>query len=242
MSKVSRLVSIKNAVLNALQDTGLDIAADVPVFTRWAAWAEKEGIGSYYSYCKKIEVLDLKDNHAFLPADASYVQGVILGDHGCDSTDLFERCYNNSISSSSFDNTFLVIDAPDPNATFTTGTKWEVHNGHLKFKSDMTDGKVTVQYLGFHTDAQGFPEVLDSHLEAIVEYIMYKFCVRSRYSPLKMDHSDIARHQSNYQRLFIDARAEDAQISDSERKEIVALIHNPWSGIGVNFGIDTNLF
>lgn len=234
MSKISRLVSIKNPVLNALQDMGLDIAADVPVFTRWAAWAEKEGIASYYSYCKKIEVIDLKDCHAPLPCDAVYVQGVLIGDYGCDCTDLFEKslCSLSSITGFNSDNTFLVIDSTDTNNPFPTRVKWETHNGHLKFKTHYPNTKVTIQYLGFHLDEQGFPKVLDTHLEAITEYIMYKFAVRSRYSPLKMDHSDIARHQSNYQRLFIDARAEDAQISDSERREIVAMINDPYIGYG----------
>jgi hypothetical protein len=238
MSAVSRLVSIKNPVLNALQDMGIDVAADVPVFTRWAAWAERYGIDSYYSYCKKIEVLDLKDCCAELPCDAAFVQAVIIGDYGCECTDLFERFFSITSTTSGFssDNTFLVIDATTQSNPIHTKVKWDTHNGHLRFKTQQTDTKVTIQYLGFHKDEQGFPMVLDTHLEAIVEYILYKFCVRSKFSPQKMTDSDRNFHYTNWHRLAIDARAEDARISDSERLEIVSMIHDPFIGYGMNVG------
>lgn len=240
MSTVSRLVSIKNPVLNALQDMGIDIAADVPVFTRWAAWAERYGIDSYYSYCKKIVVLDMVDCSAELPCDAAFVQAVVVGDFGCDCTDLFERFFNSisTLTGFSSDSTFLVLDSTDQNNAIQTKIKWYVQDGRLRFKTHHNDTKITVQYLGFDVDAQGFPKVLNSHMEAIVEYIMYKYCVRSKFSPQKMSDSDRQWHKREYDRLCIDARAEDAQISDSERLEIVSMLHNPFAG----YGLPVNLF
>ncbi len=239
MSSVNRLVSVKNANLNALQDMGIDIAADIPVFTRWAIEAEKNKIGSYYSYCRKIAVLDITGCAVHLPCDAAFVQAAILGDHGCDCSDLFDRFYSSIPTMSAFspDNAFTIIDNAGLYSCISTKIKWYVQGGKLMFKQNYDGQKVTIQYLGFETDAQGFPMVLESHLEAIVEYIMYKYCVRSKFSALKMTDSDRKHHQMEYIRLACEARATDAEISDGERQEIIAMIHDPFIGYGLNVSL-----
>src|SRR5690349_4075757 len=96
---VNKLVSIKNAVQDTFEDTGIDITKDIPVFTRWALNAEKE-IGSFYSYRKKRAVLTINECRAKLPCDAMSVQIVVNGDQGCDCADLFNRC--NFLADNSF--------------------------------------------------------------------------------------------------------------------------------------------
>ena len=105
------------------------------------------------------------------------------------------------------------------------------------FKNNYHGQKVTIQYLGFELDPQGFPMVLESHLEAIVEYILYKYCVRSKFSPLKMTDSDRAWHYNQHIRLACEARATDAEISDGERQEIIGMIHDPFIGFGMNVSL-----
>ena len=239
MSVINRLVSIKNPVLNALQDMGIDIAADVPVFTRWAADAEKNGIGSHYSYTKQIEVLTIENCTVELPVNATYVQYVVLGDYGCECVDLFDVINRSIPSLTGFntDNTFLIVDANGDQSCSQSSIKWTVQNGKLIFRKDYKGEKITVQYLGLERDQQGFPMVMENHVEAIVEYIMYKYCVRSKFSPLKMTDSDRAWHYKQWNILASEARATDSIISDSDRQEIIAMIHNPYIGYGADVAL-----
>jgi len=236
---VNRLVSIKVPVLNALQDMGMDIAKDVVVFTRWAVEAERDHIGSYYSYKRKRAVLDIKGCTAVLPCDASFVQGMIIGDHGCDCGDLFERCFSTltnyrqeSVA------TFLVVDLPVSGQVVTlSDLKWEIQQGKMVLKNNHDGEKMTIQYLGFDTDEDGFPKVMENHVPAIVEYIMYKVAVRSRFSPQKMDHTDIRFHWLEWMRSASHARSEDAKLTESDRADIIAMIHDPFIGYGLETGM-----
>lgn len=237
---VNKMLSIKVPVLNAFQDMGIDLAKDIPTFTRWASEAEKQ-IGSYYSFKKKHAVLTIKGCTTELPCEASFVQRVLLGDFGCDCEDLFGRILNLSPSVIS-DNTqsgFIVLNVENndlPTCSFS-GIRWEVQQNKLVFDSNRDGEKITIQYLGFEVDADGLPMVGENHVEAIVEYIMYKYCTRSRFSPIKMDHTDVQMHWKEWHRLCSHARAEDAQLSETDRLQIVAMIHDPYVGYGLEVGM-----
>lgn len=235
---VNKHVSIRVPVLNALQDMGIDIAKDVPVFTRWAAEAEKQ-IGSYYSLCKNIEVIKIKNCRAELPCDAAFVQLVILGEYGCECTDLFDLCISNSaILGAASTDTFLIIDSALSTQTASLALmKWEVQGNNIVFRGDHDGELCTVQYLGFKKDEHGFPMVLENHVGALVEYIMFKYCVRSKFSPVKMTDSDRMFHWREWMRQASQSRAEDAELSDSDRQEIIAMIHNPFGGYGMDVGM-----
>lgn len=251
---INKLISVKVPVLNAIQDMGIDITKDVPTFTRWAVWAEKHGIGSYYSLQRKRAVLKVNGCVAELPCEASFVQGVLLGDFGCDCGDLFSMCFNSfGIVGAATTDTFLIIDRPDTNQQVSIlGIKWEVQNNKLIFKQNLnalnvnstttvpqitTPQKVTIQYLGIETDKDGFPMVVEGHQEAIAAYIGYMFCKRSRFSPVKMDHGDLQWHWREWMRLASEARASDAELSDTDRQEIAAMISDPYIGRGMEVGM-----
>jgi hypothetical protein len=246
---IKKLISIKNAVQNTFEDIGIDITKDIPVFTRWAVAAERE-IGSYYSYRKKISVLTIENCRAKLPCDAMAVQIVIGGDQGCDCGDLFSRCSvlsNNSValtSISTFSNTnsFLVVDSTfGLNDLRFTSTGWDIQNDYLVFKSNLDGEKVTIQYLGLEVDCDGFPLICENHLEAITEYIMYKYCMRSRFSANKIDLGDAKLHFAEWNRLCSHSRAMDNEISESDKNEIAALLNNPLSGWGLTLGMNKPL-
>lgn len=235
---MNKLISIKVPVLNALQDMGIDMAKDVPAFTRWASQAEKE-IGSFYSLRRKRAVLTIKGCTAELPCDATFVQRVLLGDFGCDCDDLFSTILNlgSATISANTQDSFIVVNAPSddiPTSFAYSGIRWEVQQNKLVFSSNREGQKVTIQYLGFETDEDGLPKVGENHIEAIVEYIMYKYSIRSRFSPIKMDHSDVQMHWREWMRLCSHARADDAELSETDRMQIVAMIHDPWIGYGIS--------
>jgi len=233
---INKLISVKQPILEAQEDMGFDITRDKPTFAMWAVRAEKD-IGSYYSYKRMRVVLTITGCTAHLPASAAYVKTAVLGDHGCDCGELMHGLYNWALSLSVASNeVFLLIDRPNADQFCLGNITWAVQDNCLLFNKNLDGQKITVEYLGLEEDCDGFVLVNENHIPAIIEYIMWKFCVRSRFSNIKMDLADVKMHQAEYFRLASDARALDAELTDAERAEIVAILHDPWSGWGLPVG------
>lgn len=231
----NKLISIKAPVLEALEDMGIEGNKDIPTITRWVARAENK-IGTRIGLRRKIVVLEVKHCCAELPCETNTVQSVILGDYGNSCTELFDRCYNSALSlAANATDTFLVIDKPDPNVKFTIGgLKYEIQDNTIVLSSQMYHGKkITTQILCMETDSDGFPKIIEGHVEACVEYAMWRFAKRSLFSPNRMDLGTIDRFKIDWEQAARAARAEDGKISQETRDEIVAMLHNPWSGFGL---------
>ncbi len=238
---INKLVSVNNVIINLLDDLALDHTKYKPMFTNWAIWAEKQ-IGSFYQYEKKFAVLDICGCHAELPCDAKYLQRAIMGDRGCDCTDLFNMVCGNllnsvNVTSGSIDSTsFLVVDLPS-SATATSGTfsfgfmGYDIQDNKIIFKQNLDGQKVTIQYLGLKCDCDGIPLVGENHLEALAEYCMYKFRRRNPKSGIQLGM--IRDHKEAWERLAARSRGDDAEVNDSDYKRIVALLHDPYAGKGL---------
>jgi hypothetical protein len=237
---INKLISIKQAILEASEDMGFDITRDKPTFAMWAVRAEKD-IGSYYSYKRQRAVLTITGCCAELPSGAAYLKAAVLGDHGCDCEALFTNLYTWASSSAiSASETFLIIDRPDTDSFCLGGSSYSIQDNAILFANNLDGQKVTIEYLGLQEDCDGFVMVNENHIPAIIEYIMWKFCIRSRFSNLKMELGDTKMHQQEYFRLASDSRAMDAQLTESERAEIVSLLTDPFSGYGLNLGESAN--
>ena len=237
---INKLISIKQAILEASEDMGFDITRDKPTFAMWAVRAEKD-IGSYYSYKRQRAVLTIKGCCAELPSNAAFLKAVVMGDHGCDCEALFNNLYTWASSSAiATSETFLIIDRPDSDDFCLGGTSYGIQDNAILFNTNMDGQKVTIEYLGLEEDCDGFVMVNENHVPAIIEYIMWKFCIRSRFSNLKMELGDTKMHKDEYFRLASDSRAMDATLNPSDRAEIVNMIHDPWSGIGLDIGINAD--
>jgi len=236
---INKLISIKEAILEASEDMGFDLTRDKPVFAMWAVRAEKD-IGSYYSYIRKRAVLTIKNCRAELPCSAAYLKAVVYGDHGCDCGELFAGLYGWGLQWEAGGTTLFgaeIFSVVDPLGSFSLyGERYEVQNNCIVFSTNMDGQKVTVEYLGLEEDCDGFVMINENHVPAIIEYIMWKFCVRSRFSQIKMDLGDIQMHQREYNRLVADSRAIDATLTPMEREACVAMLHNPVSGFGLSIG------
>lgn len=228
-------------MLQAAKDMGIDLTRDKPTFAMWAVRAEKD-IGSYYSYKRIRKVLTISGCRAELPCAAAYLKAAVLGDHGCDCDKLMGSLYSwaSSVTASS-NQVFLLIDQPDTSDQFCLGgISWEVQDNSLLFNKNLDGQKVTIEYLGLEEDCDGFVLCNENHVPAIIEFIMWKFCVRSRFSQNKMDAGDVKEHKYEYFRLASDAKALDATLTDIERAEIVAMLHDPFTGIGLDIGMNDN--
>lgn len=239
---INKFVSIKIPVSHAFDEMGIDITRDKPTFTKWAVRAEKD-IGSYYSYKRQRKVLDIVNCRAALPINAAYLKTALLGDHGCECGELFRGVYSWASSISITTNeVFILVDNSGASCFDCCGVTWEVQDNNLVFNKDLNGQKVTVEYLGLEEDCDGFVLINENHIPAIIQFIKWKYAERSRFTPNKMDHMDVKYNKDEYFRLVSDARAEDNTLTDSQRAEIVALIHDPFSGYGLDVSVTNNSY
>lgn len=239
---INKLVSIKEAILSASEDMGFDLTRDKPTFAMWAVRAEKD-IGSYYSYKRKRVVITIKGCIAELPSCAAYLKGVLMGDQGCDCGELFNDFYSwgygSNVSQQEVGLTVLTSTLDAPSFTLA-GTRYEIQDNSIVFASNLDGQKVTVEYLGLEEDCDGFVMINENHIPAIIEFIMWKFCIRSRFSPIKMELGDIMMHQKEYFRLASDSRALDAELTPLEREACVSMLMDATGGFGLNVGSSLN--
>ena len=236
---INKLISYKNVLVDLLDNLNLDHTKYTPMFTRWIEKAETK-IGSRYQYTKKKAVLDIKGCHADLPSDAQALQLAIIGDQGCDCTDLFNQCFNNFSAQTSTDTirgfnnlSFLVVDVRNNDSGPWDFVEYEVQDNKLIFKQNLDGLQVTVQYLGLATDCDGILQIGENHVDAITEYCMWQYRRQNIKSGIDLG---LARdHQMNWERQCLNARAIDAgkSFTESERRLTLELLHDPHAGWGL---------
>lgn len=233
---ILKKISIKIPVFEFIENLGLDETRMMPLLKRWAVEADHK-IGSYYAYKRQICVVEVKECKAELPCGAVSVLAWIYGDHGCDCGLLFSQCYSTQVSlgiAVSGLNGFEFIDAVGHQGSCRcVQVGWEIQNNHIVFNKSFPAGtKITIQYLGYEEDSDGFPLVNENHGSAITAFLEWQLAKQSRWKPTVKTQNEnaIKEMERSWAQECRQARAEDAQPSDSERAEIVAMINNPLSG------------
>jgi hypothetical protein len=234
---INKLISIYDSVNNAFEDMGIDITNDAPVFLRWAIKAEKK-IGSYYGLRRKVFVLDVKDCIAHIPNNARFVNVVVEGDRGCDCDDLASQCGFSNMDvfgvPGGENYTFLIVDVPDRNnrnAVFSQ-VRWEVQDNKIVFAHKMTCDKVTIQAMVYEVDCHGYPLVNENHIEALTYWIQTKYAERSRFTTSKMTMEDISLFNKRWESSMFEARADDSELSETDRADIADMRNDPLIGYG----------
>jgi hypothetical protein len=242
---INKLISIRNPIINAIDLLGLDHVQDMPIFTTWAIDAENK-IGSYYQWVRKRVVLDIHNCTVCLPADAKSIQKAILGDVGCACDDLTSsRCdllFNNTgtFVNSNTSGSFLIVDLGSDFEDFIGSVPYTIQDNKLLLNQCLDGQKITVQYLGYKTDCDGFLEIGQNHVDAIKWYIIWLYWYRKRnLSPMEQGKMNTARQE--WERNCANARATDSEPSESEKLEMNAMLHDPLVGYGLNLGMNTTL-
>ncbi len=236
---INKLVSIKNAVLDAQDMLGLDNDALRPLFTTWATYAEKE-IGGQ-GVIRKFAVIDICGCTAQLPCDVKKMRGAILGEHDPNCGSIFSNRIGGSINfSSDVGNQFIVVDAGSINETTNCGmVPYEIQDNKMVFNYDVNETKMTIMYDGYASDCDGFIKIGENHVAAISEYIQYMYWKRKR----NKDNQEVNSMNMAYRewdRLCAHARALDAELTESDREEIAQLYNDPYAGRGLYTGMTTN--
>ncbi len=238
----NKLISIKNPITDAMDLIGIDHDKFIPLFTRWAEVAEKE-IGSWFQYELKRKVLTIDKCVACLPDDAVYVQIAILGDMGEDCADLMANAcniINLPQSTGTAANTFLVVDLGSDQGIVRGYINHQVQNNKLIFQQDFDGQSVTIQYLRFKKDCDGFMEVGENHVQAIKWYIVWQYFFR-RSNLSGYEYGKMNKAEAEWHRECAHARAQDAELTASDRAKIVGMMHDPYIGIGLSVGMNTTL-
>lgn len=243
---VNKLISIKNPIVDAMDILGLEHDKNIPFFTRLATLAENE-IGSFYQYILKREVITIKNCIACLPNDAVYVDIAILADLGCECTDLraivnASGALNLPSTTGTTDNSFLVVDigSAEDGGSLIGSVNFSIQNNKLIFEQNFDGYKITVQYLAFSTDCDGFLEVGQNHVQAIKWYIVWNYFYRKN-NINSMEYGKMNMAKAEWEREIRHARAQDAELTNSQRLQINCMYANPVSGIGMSYGMTTTL-
>lgn len=243
---INKLISIKVPIMDAMELCGTENAKDEMVFTRWGELAEKE-IGSRFQFVKKIAVLDIENCAACLPNDAAYLQRALLGNYGCDCTDLFYKWCSavsvetSTLSSSSVPPSFLVVDAESTGwTTFNNVVDCLIQNNKLMFFQNLDGQKVTVQYLAYETDCDGLYKVGQNHVRAITYYICWMYFMRKKHKS-NDDFAMVNKYEAMWERECGNARATDNILTEGQRRDIANQLSDPLAGRGLATGMVNSL-
>lgn len=242
---INNLVSIKVPIVDAWDQLGLDHTQDIPVFVRWATLAEKN-INSYFQFKKKRAVIDIVGCTACLPEDAAFVQRAVLGDLGEGCDDLFARlCTPVDLSSATLNASaasqgFLVLDYGTGYTDVVGSVPHVIQDNKIILNTDMTGRKLTVQYLGYECDDEGFLKVGANHVQAIMWFIIWRYYFRMKKKN-SLDYGQMNKAEQEWHRECANARARDGVPTESEQNEMANMISNPYIGNSVGVGMFTTL-
>jgi len=231
-------VSIMAPVNKVLDYMGSESVDDVPVLMDWAIDADKS-IGAKYDYKEVIRVLDIVNCRAVLPCGTVEVNGLLLGDHGCDCGLLFDqgqiviRGLSTDIETTTG---FVAIDIVSDVELRCSATQWYVQDNNVVLDTNYDGNKVTVRLLMYQLDNDGFPLVNENNVEAIAAYLEWRTAARSKWSKDKRDvmpANSITEMENRWERLCADARAQSGMPSPAEKADISDLLSNPISGRSV---------
>jgi hypothetical protein len=240
---INKLVSIRVPIVDAMEFLNIDHDKLIPKFTRFATIAETQ-IGSAAQYQLKRVVLDINQCVACLPNDCVRVEIAVLGDRGVDCDDLLRNVcgiFSPATSYGTAENTFFVVDVGDnnPNLGFNK-VNFSIQNNKLVFERSYDAQRITVQYLAYETDCDGFLMVGQNHVDAIREYIIWQY-YRNKGSMNSLEYGKMNMAREEWNRECSHARAMDAIPTPSQRDQIVAMTHNPYAGISLRSGMFTTL-
>lgn len=241
---INKLVSIKNAIVDAQDALGVDHDKDIPWFTRLAIKAEKD-IGSRAQYERARVVLEVNNNICNLPNDAVLIEVGLIGAVDINNNALFSgACGYGAANFTAISGTaaFLVVDYnSDLNGYNYFGyNNYNIQNNKMIFTGNNCASHMTIQYLRYVTDCDGFVKISENHVDAITEYIKYNYLQRKKNGNY-IDRDNMRMAFQEWNRKCAHARAEDGRSTETETRQMVALYHNPWSGIGMWQGMYTTL-
>lgn len=235
---INKLISIRNAILDATDLAAIDHNNFLPLFTTWAIKAEKE-IGGL-SAITKYKVLDICGCTAEIPCDAVIVEAAILGSHDVECGALFSNYLNTPlVNQQKAGNNFLIIDIGSVDTPSCGIVPYDIQDNKLIFSRDLNDLKITIKYRGIVEDCDGFPLVSENHIDAIAEFIRHNWLKRKR-KKTNVDMAEMRDARIEWDRMCAHARAMDNALTETQRQSILDMLDDAYARQSLSQGMKTS--
>ena len=197
-------VSVKRVVANVIRNMDIpDASRNFNAFAEWAFEAERK-IGSYKTFVKKTETLNVSNKQAALPDDFLSIIDVKKG--GSNNNDYLEQ------SSATFP-----ANVDKQNMFYFTENTINLSTSDI--------GSVAISYYAIDTDDEGYPTIADNHEDAVSAYLMYKYKARDYWNG-KLPRNIYMDLYQNWSRLCGQARGNDNMPSPTEMKKAAQIWNN----------------
>lgn len=217
-------VSIRQAMLDAIDQTGPSLGRYPNKLLKWAKYIERE-IGSLNGYKFKSVLYTVTGSIITLPDDCYRVKCILRGDWVDIANAHYRDISTLPIVIDEVSDDLIYAWMPEE-TTYINPMAWEEIGDTLHLINEYNDTEITLVYQYIETDADGFWMVNESHLDAIMKYLIYNIAKIERWKVFKSEKMLRSGHQimvkdleRDYNIAIRHARAEDGRETEFERQQ-----------------------
>lgn len=217
-------VSIRQAMLDAIDQTDPSLGRYPNKLLKWAKYIERE-IGSLNGYKFKSVLYTVTGSIITLPDDCYRVKCILRGDWVDIANAHYRDISTLPIVIDEVSDDLIYAWMPEE-TTYINPMAWEEIGDTLHLINEYNDTEITLVYQYIETDADGFWMVNKSHLDAIMKYLIYNIAKIERWKVFKSEKMLRSGHQimvkdleRDYNIAIRHARAEDGHETEFERQQ-----------------------
>lgn len=217
-------VSIRQAMLDAIDQTDPSLGRYPNKLLKWAKYIERE-IGSFNGYKFKSVLYTVTGSIITLPDDCYRVKCILRGDWVDIANAHYRDISTLPIVIDEVSDDLIYAWMPEE-TTYINPMAWEEIGDTLHLINEYNDTEITLVYQYIETDADGFWMVNESHLDAIMKYLIYNIAKIERWKVFKSEKMLRSGHQimvkdleRDYNIAIRHARAEDGHETEFERQQ-----------------------
>lgn len=211
-------VSIRQAILDAIDESEDQIARHMNTLLKWAKYCEKS-IGSANGYPYKSVLLTVSESHIDTPIDCYKVIAVLPGDYTSEFNLQYAKLSTVTINVENIsDDTDLEYVWGNLSTTRISEVLWEEVGDRVNIVDQYNDCDVTMVYQYIETDDKGYWLVNETHIDAIMKFIIYKYAKKFTFKNFKSSkltrNTDLVmmnEFKKDYSHAIRNARALDGE-------------------------------
>jgi hypothetical protein len=211
-------VSIRQAILDAIDDSDDQIARHMNTLLKWAKYCEK-AIGSANGYPVKSSLHTVLDNHIDTPPECYKVIAMFPGDRTAEFNLQYEKRGGVTVHVENIsDDTDLEYVWGNMSTTRIVEVLWDEVGDQVNIVDQYNNMKVTLVYQYIPTDDNGYWLVNETHVDAITKYLVYKYAKKFTFKNFKSskltrgaDIQMVELYKRDYSHAIRNARALDGE-------------------------------
>lgn len=231
---IKKLVSIKEAFLQAVEDTDENTKKMYPVLARWAKQKDQR-IGGFYNYQRRYKLLEItNDVQVKLPESAVHVNAILMGDHMDNVPDVFNGVPTYNVSTDGNNLTYRWEDISDYN-NIVACYPWYIQNNTIIFERKPNETEVTIDLLEYPTDKDGFIMVMESHIDPLAKGLIWEMSKKELWHRFRKDRLTganmkyIKELESEYRRAVRQIKSDD-ETTEQHMRELSDMIGFEFTG------------